>query len=80
MTCSHILIIISGMFFLCEVKMTVWDCDIFKSSCLDDINFGFDKNLWEDLKGDFMKFLAYFYLVESSSCTFIDLILKVVSR
>jgi len=41
-----------------EVKMTFWDSDIFKSPCLDDINFGFIKDLWEDLKGDFMRFLA----------------------
>jgi len=45
------------------------------------VNFGFIKDLWIDIKGNFMRFLLEFYLysrlVKWYNCLFIDLIPKV---
>lgn len=41
-----------------KVKQAVWDCDSFKSSGPDGISFGFIKQLWPDMKDDFMRFLT----------------------
>ncbi|PNY08829.1 cysteine-rich receptor-like protein kinase [Trifolium pratense] len=64
-----------------EVKQAVWECDNFKSPGPDGINFGFIKDLWADIKGDFMRFLLEFYsngrLVKGSNYTLIVLITKV---
>lgn len=63
-----------------EVKATVWDYDNFKSPCLDGFNLDFLKELWDDVKYDFMMFLQEFHvsskLVNGSNCAFIVLILK----
>jgi len=48
-------------FSLEEVMQAVWDCDSFKSSGPDGINFGFIKQFWELLKEDFMRFLTEFH-------------------
>jgi hypothetical protein len=66
-----------------EVKQAVWECDNFKSPGPDGINFGFIKEFWVDIKGDFMRFLLEFdsngRLVKGSNCTFIVLIPKVAN-
>jgi hypothetical protein len=45
---------LTSPFLEVEVKVAVWDCDNFKSPCLDGINFGFFKDFWVELKGDVM--------------------------
>ncbi|GAU37209.1 hypothetical protein TSUD_144420 [Trifolium subterraneum] len=66
-----------------EVKQAVWECDSLKSPGPDGVNFGFIKELWMDVKNDFMRFLLEFYsnnrLVKGSNCTFIVLIPKVAN-
>jgi len=66
-----------------EVRQAVWDCDSFKSPGPDGINFGFIKQFWEILKGDFMKFIVDFHrngkLTKGVNSTFIVLIPKVTS-
>ncbi|GAU41975.1 hypothetical protein TSUD_306810 [Trifolium subterraneum] len=66
-----------------EVKQAIWECDSFKSPGPDGINFGFIKEFWADVKGDFMRFLLEFYsngrLVKGTNCTFIVLIPKVTN-
>ncbi|MCH86339.1 cysteine-rich receptor-like protein kinase [Trifolium medium] len=63
-----------------EVKQAVWDCESFKSPGPDGVNFGFIKEFWPHIKGDFMQFMLEFYtngrLVKGSNCTFIVLISK----
>ncbi|MCH89023.1 endonuclease/exonuclease/phosphatase family protein, partial [Trifolium medium] len=39
-----------------EVKAAVWDCDSYKSSSPDCINFGFIKDFWALVQGDVMRF------------------------
>ncbi|MCI51539.1 cysteine-rich receptor-like protein kinase, partial [Trifolium medium] len=39
-------------FMEAEVKSAVWDCDSYKSSGPDGINFGFIKDFWAELQGD----------------------------
>ncbi|MCH84310.1 cysteine-rich receptor-like protein kinase, partial [Trifolium medium] len=66
-----------------KVKQAVWECDSLKSPGPDGVNFGFIKEFWADVKGDFMRFLLEFYansrLVKGSNCTFIVLIPKAKS-
>ncbi|XP_045831292.1 uncharacterized protein LOC123922638 [Trifolium pratense] len=66
-----------------EVKSTVWDCDSYKSSCPDGINFGFIKDFWAELCGDVMRFISDFHrngkLSKGINSTFIALIPKVDS-
>jgi hypothetical protein len=66
-----------------EVKRAVWECDSLKSHVLVEVNFGFIKEFWMDVKSDFMRFLLEFYsnsrLVKGSNFTFIFLIPKVVN-
>jgi len=66
-----------------EVKAAVWDCDSYKSSGPDGVNFGFIKEFWEDLKGDVMRFISEFHrnskLTRGINSTFIALIPKVDS-
>jgi hypothetical protein len=63
-----------------EVKVAVWDCDSYKSPG-DDINFGFYKEFWEDLRGDVMRFISEFHrngkLTKGINTTFIALIPKI---
>lgn len=64
-----------------EVKSVVWDCDSFKSPRLDEINFGFLKEFWEDLKNNFfLKIFVDFHvhgrLVRGINNTFIVLSLR----
>jgi hypothetical protein len=44
-----------------EVKDAVWDCDSFKSPGPDDVNFGFFRDFWPELKGDVMHFMSEFH-------------------
>ncbi|PNY13834.1 cysteine-rich receptor-like protein kinase [Trifolium pratense] len=64
-----------------EVKQSVWDCESFKSLGPDGVNFGFVKDFWPEIKGDFMRFMLEFYsngkLVRGSNSTFIVLIPKI---
>jgi hypothetical protein len=41
-----------------EVQAAVWDCDSYKSLGPDEINFGFLKEFWSELKGDIMRFIT----------------------
>ncbi|GAU17467.1 hypothetical protein TSUD_340100 [Trifolium subterraneum] len=70
-------------FSLEEVKTAVWDCDSFKSSGPDGINFGFNKDFWNELKGDLLRFIVEFHrngkLTKGLNATFIALIPKVDS-
>ena len=70
-------------FFLEEVKQAIWDCDSFKSPGQDDINFGFIKQFWLELKDDFMRFVVEFHrngkLTKGVNATFITLIPKIDS-
>jgi len=66
-----------------EIKAAVWDCDNFKSSSSDGINFGFINNFWTEMKDDIVRFLTEFHRNEKLSkginSTFIALIPKVES-
>jgi hypothetical protein len=66
-----------------EVKTTVWDCDSYKSPGPDGINFGCYKDLWEDIRGDVMRFISDFHrngkLTKGINSTFIALIPKIDS-
>jgi len=54
---------LTQQFSLEEIKKkVVWDCDNFKSSYLDGINFGFLKEFWEDTKEDFMRFFICLHI------------------
>ena len=70
-------------FLLEEVKQAIWDCDSYKSPGPDGVNFGFLKQFWSILKGDFMRFITEFHhdgrLPKGINTTFIALIPKVVS-
>jgi len=63
-----------------EVKVLGWDYDSFKSRGLDDINFGFIKEFWANMKDDIIRFITDFHrngrLTKSINCTFIVLIPK----
>ncbi|MCH83612.1 cysteine-rich receptor-like protein kinase, partial [Trifolium medium] len=64
-----------------EVKEVVWDCDSYKSPCLDGINFGFIKDFWAEFRGDLMRFISEFHrndkLTKGINATFIALIPKI---
>jgi hypothetical protein len=66
-----------------EVKAAVWDCDNYKSPGPDEINFGFYKDFWEDLRADVMRFISEFHqngkLTKGINSTFIALIPKIDS-
>jgi len=66
-----------------EVKQAIWDCDIYKSPGPDGVSFGFLKQFWSILKGDFMRFVTEFHrngrLTKGINATFIALIPKVDS-
>jgi hypothetical protein len=63
------------------VHAAVWDCDSYKSSGPDGINFGFMKEFWPELKGDIMRFITEFHrngkLTRCINSTFIALIPKI---
>jgi len=63
-----------------ELKVAVWDCDSFKCSGPDGVNFGFIKDFWEDLKADMLRFVSDFHrngrLLKGINNTFITLIPK----
>lgn len=65
-------------FSLEEVKAIVWDCDSFKSSGHDGINFGLIKDFLHDMKDEIMKFVSEFHR-NGINTTFIALIPKVDS-
>jgi len=48
-------------FTLGEIKQVIWDCDSFKSPRPDGISFGFIKQLWVEVKDDFMRFMTEFH-------------------
>ncbi|MCH90194.1 cysteine-rich receptor-like protein kinase [Trifolium medium] len=66
-----------------EVKAAVWDCDSYKSSGPDGINFGFIKDFWSELQADILRFISEFHrngkLSKGLNATFIALIPKVDS-
>jgi hypothetical protein len=66
-----------------KVKATVWDCVSYKSPGPDEINFGFYKDFWEELRGDVMRFISEFHrngrLTKGINSTFIALIPKIDS-
>jgi len=68
-------------FSVAEVKVSVWDCDSYKSHGLDGVNFGFIKDFWEELQTDVIWFVSDFYrngkLTIGINTTFIALIPKV---
>jgi len=39
----------------------VWDCNSYKILDLDDINFGFIKDFWPEVRDDFMRFISEFH-------------------
>lgn len=44
-----------------EVKTAAWYCDNFKSPGSDNINFGFIKNFWPEMKDDILRFTSEFH-------------------
>ncbi|GAU50553.1 hypothetical protein TSUD_281270 [Trifolium subterraneum] len=66
-----------------EVKSDVWDCDSYKITGSDGINFGFIKDFWAELRGDIMRFISEFHrngkLTMGINFTFIALIPKIDS-
>jgi len=66
-----------------EVKATVWDCDNFKSTGSNGINFGFIKNFWHEMKDGILRFTLEFHrngkLSKGINSKFIALIPKVES-
>jgi len=71
------------LFLIDEVKVTVWDCDSYKSPGPDGINFGFIKKFWSEISEDIMRFVGDFNrngkLTRGINSTFIALIPKVES-
>ncbi|XP_024632905.1 uncharacterized protein [Medicago truncatula] len=68
-------------FSMDEVKEAIWDCDSFKSPGPDEVNFGFIKDFWLELKDDVMRFVSEFHrngkLAKGINSTFIALIPKI---
>lgn len=52
-------------FFVEEVNVAMWDYDSFKSPGPNDINLGFIKDFWLDLKDDLMRFVSEFLIMGS---------------
>jgi len=44
-----------------EVKQAIWDCDNYKSSGPNGVNFGFIQEFWGELKEDMMRFITGFH-------------------
>jgi len=44
-----------------EVKNAIWDCDSYRCSGPDGVNFGFFKDFWIDMKDDLMRFVSEFH-------------------
>ncbi|XP_004516137.1 uncharacterized protein [Cicer arietinum] len=44
--------------------MRVWDCDTYKSLGPNKAHFGSVKEFWENIKGDFMRFISDFHVNE----------------
>ncbi|MCI00811.1 transposon TX1 putative protein, partial [Trifolium medium] len=63
-----------------EIKQAVWECESSKSPGPDGVSFDFLKEFWEDIKGDFLRFLNEFHengrLTKGVNSTFIALIPK----
>jgi hypothetical protein len=63
-----------------ELKIAVWDCDSCKCPGPDDVNFGFIKDFWDDMKVDLLRFVYEFHrngkLLKGINSTFITLIPK----
>ncbi|CAI8607559.1 unnamed protein product [Vicia faba] len=63
-----------------EIRKAVWDCDNSKIRDPDDVNFGFLKELWCDVKADFKRVLEKFHkhgrIVRGENSSFIVLIPK----
>jgi hypothetical protein len=61
-----------------DVKRVVCDCNSFKSSGSDGINFGFIKDFWSEMQADIMCFIVEFHrngkLLNVLNSTFIALI------
>jgi hypothetical protein len=76
-------VVSSNLFSEAEVKVAIWDCDNFNSPGPDEINFGFFKDFWVEMKGDVMRFISEFHrngkLTKGLNSTFIALIPKVES-
>jgi len=64
-------VVLTKLFCVEEVKQAFWDCDSFKSLGVDEINFGFIKKFWIELK--------YENLSKGINNTIITLIPKVES-
>lgn len=68
-------------FTLDEVKQAMQDYNSYKSTGSDGVNFGFIKDFWEDLKGDFICYISEFQRNGKSTkginSTFTTLISKV---
>lgn len=43
-----------------EVRQAIWECDSFKSLKTDKVNFGFVKELLEDIKSDITRVMEKF--------------------
>ncbi|MCI81305.1 transposon TX1 putative protein, partial [Trifolium medium] len=43
-----------------EIKEAVWDCEDSKSPGPDGVTFDFLKEFWEEVKGDFFRFISEF--------------------
>ncbi|XP_058741211.1 uncharacterized protein LOC131613570 [Vicia villosa] len=63
-----------------EIRRAVWECDSDKSPGPDDVNFGFVKEFWEEIKQDFLRVLREFHehgrMVKGANSSFIVLITK----
>ncbi|XP_058783687.1 uncharacterized protein LOC131658409 [Vicia villosa] len=63
-----------------EVRRAVWECDGDKSPGPDELNFGFLKEFWDEIKHDFMRLIAEFHenerLVKGANNSFVILIPK----
>lgn len=58
-----------------KIREAIWDCGGYKSPRPDGVNFGFLKDLWGDIKHDFVRFMEKFHvnrrLVKGSNSTLI---------
>jgi hypothetical protein len=49
---------LTKLFIIEEVKQEVWDSDSYKSPRSDDINLGFIKDFWSEMRDDVMRFIS----------------------